>query len=121
MAMSRTTMRQSIRLRGVVAVAAVAVLGLAACGGDDDAFKGGSGSSGGASSGTKALTVGGSKFTEALVLEQLYGQLLTKAGYTITYKTADNREIYAKSLVSGEIDVVPEYAATMAEYLNRQK
>ena len=29
--------------------------------------------------------------------------------------------IYAKSLISGEIDVVPEYAATMAEYLNRQK
>ena len=71
--------------------------------------------------GSKTLTVGGAKFTEALILEQLYGQLLTKAGYTIDYKTADNREIYAKSLESGEIDVVPEYAATMAEYLNRQK
>jgi osmoprotectant transport system substrate-binding protein len=108
------------RLRGVVALAAAAALGLAACGGDDDAFNSGSdGASSG--SGTKTLTVGGAKFTEALILEQLYGQLLTKAGYTIDYKTADNREIYAKSLISGEIDVVPEYAATMAEYLNRQK
>jgi len=107
------------RLRGMVALAAVAALGLAACGGDDDAFS--SGSDADTGSAEKTLTVGGAKFTEALILEQLYGQLLTKAGYTIDYKTADNREIYAKSLVSGEIDVVPEYAATMAEYLNRQK
>jgi osmoprotectant transport system substrate-binding protein len=114
--------RRSVgRLRGVVALAAVAVLGLAACGGDDDAFNSGDGATSGSSGGTKALTVGGSNFTEALILEQLYGQLLTKAGFTIEYKTADNREIYAKSLISGEIDVVPEYAATMAESLNRQK
>ena len=98
------------------------VLGLAACGGSN-AFQAGSSSTpapaaAGSGSGG-ALTVGGGNFTEMLVMQQIYGQLLTKAGFTITYKTADNREIYAKSLSSGEIDVVPEYAATFAEYLNR--
>jgi osmoprotectant transport system substrate-binding protein len=112
--------RRSNGLRGVVALAAVAVLGLSACGGDDDAFSTDSDDGAGATA-SKSLTVGGANFTEALILEQLYGQLLAKAGYTVDYKPADNREIYAKSLMSGEIDVVPEYAATMAEYLNRQK
>jgi osmoprotectant transport system substrate-binding protein len=118
---SMSTGRPTRHVRGVVALAAVAVLGLAACGGDDDAFDTGSTTGSGSGDASKTLTVGGANFTEALILQQLYGQLLTKAGYTIDYKTADNREIYAKSLVSGEIDVVPEYAATMAEFLNRQK
>jgi osmoprotectant transport system substrate-binding protein len=35
-------------------------------------------------------------------------------------QTVDNREIYAPALESGEIDVVPDYLATMTEFLNRQ-
>jgi osmoprotectant transport system substrate-binding protein len=96
-------------------------LGVSACSGSSDAFSGStSGSSSGGSGGSGSLTVGGADFTEMLIMEQMYGQLLAKAGYTVDYKTAGNREIYAKSLESGEIDVVPEYAATMAEYLNQQ-
>jgi osmoprotectant transport system substrate-binding protein len=114
-------------LRRLIPVLAVVALGLAACGDDGDSDAGDSDSastsessmeSSSAPAGEMSLTVGGANFTEMLIMEQLYGQLLTKAGYTIDYKTADNREIYAKSLESGEIDVVPEYAATMAEYLN---
>lgn len=30
----------------------------------------------------------------------------------------NNRELYEPSLEKGEIDVVPEYAATLAEFLN---
>lgn len=113
---------RAVRWR-VLAVALAGAFALAGCGGSSDAFgesgptsaSGGSGSPGD----DRALTVGGANFTEMLVMEQLYGQLLAKAGYTVDYKTADNREIYARSLESGEIDVVPEYAATMAEFLNR--
>jgi osmoprotectant transport system substrate-binding protein len=36
----------------------------------------------------------------------------------VNYKAVSNREIYAPALAKGEIDVVPEYAATMADYLN---
>lgn len=125
---------RAARLRTTTALLALSAAALAGCSGSSDAFGGDSPSSAPAASGSasgsagsasgggddKTLTVGGANFTEMLVMEQLYGQLLTKAGYTVDYKTADNREIYAKSLASGEIDVVPEYAATMAEYLNRQ-
>jgi osmoprotectant transport system substrate-binding protein len=105
-------------------LAAAAALTLASCGGSSDVFEGsssqasGTAGSAGASKGT--LTVGGANFTEMLIMQQMYGQLLTKAGYTVDYVAADNREIYAVSLSKGEIDVVPEYAATMAEFLNRQ-
>ena len=111
---------------GTALVVGVVLFALAACGGSN-AFsdKTASGTAAASASGTgaggagKSLTVGGANFTEMLIMQQMYGQLLQKAGYTVDYKTADSREIYAASLESGEIDVVPEYAATMAEYLNR--
>ena len=33
----------------------------------------------------------------------------------------DNRELYEPALEKGQIDVVPEYAATLAEFLNAKK
>ncbi len=65
------------------------------------------------------LTVGGANFTEMLVMQALYGNLLTKAGFKVTYRSVKDRDTYEPMLRSGEIDVVPEYAATMTEYLNR--
>ncbi|MFI2298464.1 ABC transporter substrate-binding protein [Actinacidiphila glaucinigra] len=106
-------------LRTATALAAVAVLsaGLAACGGDSLEKSGGGGSSpAGGSKGS--LTVGSAGFTESTVLAQLYSQLLTDAGYKTTIKTVDNRELYEPALEKGQIDVVPEYAATLAEFLN---
>ena len=93
-------------------------LALTACGdddggGDDAPTGGGEGTTDGGS-----LTVGGANFTEMNIMQEMYRFLLEDAGYTVDIQTADNREIYAQALEAGEIDVVPEYAATMAEYLN---
>ncbi len=41
------------------------------------------------------------------------------AGYDVSVRTIGNRETYMPALVSGEVDVVPEYAATAAEFINR--
>lgn len=71
--------------------------------------------SGGASG---EITVGGANFTEMLVMQEMYAALLEDAGFTVDIISVENREAYAASLESGEIDVVPEYAATMAEFLN---
>ncbi|MGW7522092.1 ABC transporter substrate-binding protein [Streptomyces sp. NPDC054783] len=64
------------------------------------------------------LTIGSAGFTESDLLAQLYAQLLNQAGYKTSLLTVNNRELYEPALESGQIDVVPEYAATFADWLN---
>lgn len=68
--------------------------------------------------GSGSLTVGAANFSESETLAHLYRVVLEAAGYDVTVQTIGNRELYEPSLESGEIDVVPEYAATMADFLN---
>lgn len=114
--MSRTS-----RLAGAV-IGIVALAGsLAACGGDSlEKDKGGSAASDAdKGSGKKgSLVVGAAAFTESKVLAELYAGVLSEAGYSTSVTTVKNRELYEPSLEKGEIDVVPEYAATIAEFLN---
>ncbi|MFD7444287.1 ABC transporter substrate-binding protein [Streptomyces sp. NPDC059909] len=114
--MSRTS-RMAGAVLGVVAL----VGSLAACGGDSlEQEKGGTGGSSGDAGGGKkgTLVVGAAAFTESKVLAELYAQALGDAGYSTSVTTVKNRELYEPSLEKGEIDVVPEYAATVAEFLN---
>ncbi|MFJ6569668.1 ABC transporter substrate-binding protein [Streptomyces sp. NPDC091292] len=67
---------------------------------------------------SKHLTIGSAGFTESDVLAQMYALLLGKAGYHTDILTVSNRELYEPALESGQIDVVPEYAATFADWLN---
>ena len=48
-------------------------------------------------------------------------RVLADAGYRTRVQTLDNRELYEPALEKGQIDVVPEYAATLAEFLNAKK
>nr|WP_145484437.1 MULTISPECIES: ABC transporter substrate-binding protein [Streptomyces] len=64
------------------------------------------------------LTIGSAGFTESDLLAQLYAQLLNQAGYKTSILTVSNRELYEPALESGQIDVVPEFAATFADWLN---
>ncbi|MFD4834158.1 ABC transporter substrate-binding protein [Streptomyces uncialis] len=66
----------------------------------------------------KNLVVGSAGFTESDVLAQMYALLLKDAGYSTRTLTVANRELYEPALESGQIDVVPEYAATFADWLN---
>ncbi|MFF9480355.1 ABC transporter substrate-binding protein [Streptomyces sp. NPDC014733] len=63
------------------------------------------------------LTVGSAGFTESELLAQMYAALLRHAGYRADLVTVGNRELYEPALESGRIDVVPEYAATFADWL----
>lgn len=65
------------------------------------------------------LTVGAANFSENITVAEIYGVVLRDAGYDVTVRAIGNRETYLPALQSGEIDIVPEYAATVAEYLNR--
>ncbi|MGW4625942.1 glycine betaine ABC transporter substrate-binding protein [Streptomyces rubiginosohelvolus] len=112
--MSRTS-----RIAGAV-IGMVALAGsLAACGGDSlEQEKSGSDSSAGGDGKKGTLVVGSASFTESKVLAELYAQILGDAGYSTSVTTVKNRELYEPSVEKGEIDVVPEYAATLAEFLN---
>lgn len=102
--------------RFLVPAALGLALVLAACGGDDgdDAAT----ESDGQAEDRVELTVGGASWTEMAIMQEMYKALLEDAGYTVTLQAVDNREIYEPALESGDIDIVPEYAATMAEFLN---
>ena len=70
------------------------------------------------STGTGELTVGTANFTESITVGEIYGAILADAGYDVQVRNIGTRETYVPALQSGEIDVVPEYAATVAEYFN---
>ncbi|MBT2509359.1 ABC transporter substrate-binding protein [Streptomyces sp. ISL-98] len=67
---------------------------------------------------SRNLTIGSAGFTESDLLAQMYALLLGRAGYGTTILSVTNRELYEPALESGQIDVVPEYAATFADWLN---
>lgn len=69
------------------------------------------------SSGGK-ITVGAANFSENATLGELYAIALTAAGYTVKVQQIGNRELYEPALEKGDIDVVPEYAATLATFLS---
>ncbi|MEU0630559.1 ABC transporter substrate-binding protein [Streptomyces sp. NPDC005989] len=70
---------------------------------------------------SRHLTIGSAGFTESDLLAQMYALLLDRAGYSTKIISVTNREIYEPALESGQIDVVPEYAATFADWLNAKK
>ncbi|MFB7517491.1 ABC transporter substrate-binding protein [Streptomyces sp. NPDC056144] len=110
------------RIAGAVLGTTALAVALAACGGDSLEAGKQKDASGGASAGAGAekgsLVIGAAAFTESKVLAELYAQSLRAAGYSTSITTVKNRELYEPSLEKGEIDVVPEYAATIAEFLN---
>ncbi|WP_079428066.1 ABC transporter substrate-binding protein [Streptomyces katrae] len=114
-------MSKSTRILGATLGAVALTVSLTACGGDslEKSKDGGSSAPASAAGGGKGkLVIGAAGFTESNVLAELYGQLLRRAGFSASITTVSNRELYEPSLEKGEIDVVPEYAATLAEFLN---
>ncbi|SDY11864.1 osmoprotectant transport system substrate-binding protein [Micromonospora pattaloongensis] len=63
------------------------------------------------------ITVGAANFSENQILGELYRIVLTAAGYEVTVQQIGNRELYEPALEKGEIQVVPEYAASIADFL----
>jgi osmoprotectant transport system substrate-binding protein len=64
------------------------------------------------------LTIGAANFSENATLGELYRIVLAAAGYQAKVQQIGNRELYEPALEKGDIDVVPEYAATLATFLS---
>ncbi len=75
----------------------------------------------GLSGGSGAVVVGAANFAESEILANLYAEALRAAGFTASVKKIGNRELYEPALEKGEIQVVPEYAGTLTEFLNKKQ
>jgi osmoprotectant transport system substrate-binding protein len=83
------------------------------------AFATSSGFASGITKGTGGtIIIGAANFSENQTVAELYKIAATAAGYTATTQTIGNRELYEPQLEQNKIQVVPEYAATLAEFLN---
>ncbi|WP_028049130.1 glycine betaine ABC transporter substrate-binding protein [Cellulomonas sp. URHD0024] len=65
-----------------------------------------------------SLTVGAANFSESSTLAEIYAEVLRTAGFKATVQTIGNRETYLPALQDGTLAAVPEYAATLADFLN---
>lgn len=67
-----------------------------------------------------AIKIGAADFAENATLGALYEIVLDAAGYDATVQTIGKREVYYSQLTKGDIQVVPEYAGTLTEFINGQ-
>jgi osmoprotectant transport system substrate-binding protein len=74
----------------------------------------------GVTGGSGPVVVGAADFTESQVLGTLYADVLTAAGFQAGVQTVGNRELYLPALQRGEIQVFPEYLATVTDIINTQ-
>ena len=104
----------SIRSKKSLLLSMVMLLVLAACGGDD----GGGGGSGAESKGEVTVGVSGA-FAENQIVAEMYAQVLEDAGYTVDRQLdIGARDVSQAALNRGEIDIVPEYLASLLLFLN---
>jgi osmoprotectant transport system substrate-binding protein len=111
-------MREVRRSRRIAfgAIACLVGLGLvaAACGDDSDDSSSGSGSG----TDKPAVVLADQGFGESIILAQIYGQLLAKHGYDVSYRSLKDRAATYAAFASGDIDLEPDYAASALEFLN---
>jgi osmoprotectant transport system substrate-binding protein len=114
--MSLHNMPLARRISTLAALAPLALVG--ACAGDD-ALSGDSGDGGETSAGGEVV-IGGQNYTEMQVMSEMYKALLEDAGYDVTLKLVESREIYAPEMQKGNVDISADYLSSMTEYLNAQ-
>jgi osmoprotectant transport system substrate-binding protein len=100
-------------LVAAVALTATSVL-LAACG----SSSGGS-TTGAASAKKTTITIGATNFEEQEIVANLYGDVLTHAGYQVKVEPAlGTRAVVVPAIEHGQIDLEPDYAASLLGYLH---
>jgi len=101
----------------LAATAAVAMLGVAACGsGSGDPLA--AGTSAAAASGT--IVVGSANFPESALLAEIYAGALSAKGIKVDKKlNIGSRETYIPALKDGSIDLIPEYTGVLDQYFNK--
>lgn len=99
-------------IRVTIALLVVALVA-SACGGS-------TGGGGGNASPKPTVKIGSFNFAESIILGEIYAQALEANGYTIERKfNLGNRALVFPALEKGDIDVVPEYLATVLRFVDK--
>jgi osmoprotectant transport system substrate-binding protein len=67
--------------------------------------------------GSGSITIGAGNFSEPEILATIYADVLQAAGFDTTVQATGNRELYLPAVQRGELQVHPEYLATVTEFL----
>ncbi|QIK67822.1 ABC transporter substrate-binding protein [Nocardioides sp. HDW12B] len=103
----------------IASLTTVALLGLAGCGGGDEALESdSSGDSGSGDSGSSGeVVVGSANFPENALLAEIYAGALNGAGVEATTKlNIGSREVYIPAIEDASIDILPEYTGVLRDY-----
>ena len=111
--------------RMLIALLALFALFAASCGGDDDSTETGSTDTSAEDQGAgdvpdgPAIKIGAQDFGESAILAEIYGQVLTARGYEVEQVSVGGfRDVLLAAFDNGEVNLSPEYAASMLEFLN---
>ena len=52
------------------------------------------------------------------IMAAMYSEVLGNAGYDVETQLVTTRDVYVPELTKGNVDVVPDYLAGIADYLN---
>jgi osmoprotectant transport system substrate-binding protein len=105
----------------LTSLAAIAVVGLAGCGGGEDTLASDGGDSSG-SAGSGTVVIGSANFPENALLAEIYAGALEGAGVdTDTKLNIGSREVYLKALEPGDesVDIFPEYTGVLRDYFDK--
>jgi osmoprotectant transport system substrate-binding protein len=72
----------------------------------------------GGQQGSGKVVIGSASFSENETLAAIYAAALKECGYSTSTKAFDSREVYYPALKKGDLQAVPEYAATLTDYIN---
>jgi osmoprotectant transport system substrate-binding protein len=72
------------------------------------------------SGGNGKVVVGAANFSENQIVANLYAIALNASGFQASVRTVGNREVYEPELEKGSLTIVPEYAGTLTEFLNKK-
>ncbi len=74
-----------------------------------------------AASSKPTITIGATNFEEQEIVANLYGDVLAHAGYTVKVEPAlGTRAIVVPAIEHGQIDLEPDYAASLLGYPPRR-
>jgi osmoprotectant transport system substrate-binding protein len=75
----------------------------------------------GLSGGSGKIVIGTQNFAESETLGEVYKDVLTKVGYRASVQTIGSRDLLEPALEKNQIQVVPEYAASLNSFLAKKQ